>query len=133
RRDVRAPDRGDGRAVGDPGAQPRRRHPLRPRAAAVRLDRGLGVDARRLRRRGARADRPDGGGRARDGAVAAGQERRESARDDPGGGRAGRESALEAVAQGVKTADLGGETSTSDFTDEVIRRTRTKLEVWSTL
>jgi len=48
-------------------------------------------------------------------------------------GRAVRESALEAVAQGVKTADLGGETSTSDFTDEVIRRTRTKLEVWSTL
>jgi isocitrate dehydrogenase (NAD+) len=48
-------------------------------------------------------------------------------------GRAIRESALEAVAQGIKTADLGGHSSTSDFTDEVIRRTHTKLEVWSSL
>jgi isocitrate/isopropylmalate dehydrogenase len=48
-------------------------------------------------------------------------------------GRAVRESALEAVAQGIKTADLGGEASTTEFTDDVIRRTRTKLEVWSTL
>jgi isocitrate/isopropylmalate dehydrogenase len=48
-------------------------------------------------------------------------------------GRAIREAALEAVAQGIKTADLGGHSSTTDFTDEVIRRTKTKLEVWSTL
>jgi isocitrate dehydrogenase (NAD+) len=48
-------------------------------------------------------------------------------------GRAIRESALEAVAQGTKTADLGGHASTTEFTDEVIRRTRTKLEVWSAL
>ena len=48
-------------------------------------------------------------------------------------GRAIREAALEAVAQGVKTADLGGHSSTTDFTDEVIRRTQTKLEVWSTI
>jgi isocitrate/isopropylmalate dehydrogenase len=48
-------------------------------------------------------------------------------------GRAIRESALEAVAQGVKTADLTGNATTTEFTDEVIRRTRTKLEVWSTL
>jgi isocitrate/isopropylmalate dehydrogenase len=48
-------------------------------------------------------------------------------------GRAIREAALEAVAQGEKTADLGGSATTTDFTDEVIRRTRTKLEVWSTL
>ena len=48
-------------------------------------------------------------------------------------GRAIRESALEAVAQGVKTADLAGHSTTTEFTDEVIRRTRTKLEVWSTL
>jgi isocitrate/isopropylmalate dehydrogenase len=40
---------------------------------------------------------------------------------------------LEAVAAGVKTADLAGHAATTDFTDEVIRRTRTKLEVWSTL
>ena len=42
-------------------------------------------------------------------------------------------SALEAVAQGTKTADLGGHAPTSEYTDEVIRRTRTKLEVWSSL
>jgi isocitrate/isopropylmalate dehydrogenase len=33
------------------------------------------------------------------------------------------------VANGVCTADLGGHSSTSDFTDEVIRRTRSKLEI----
>jgi isocitrate dehydrogenase (NAD+) len=48
-------------------------------------------------------------------------------------GRAIREAALEAVAQGVKTADLGGSATTTAFTDDVIRRTRTKLEVWATL
>src|SRR6516225_5615764 len=48
-------------------------------------------------------------------------------------GRAIRESALEAVAQGIKTADLAGHSSTSEFTDEVIARNRTKLEVWTTL
>jgi isocitrate/isopropylmalate dehydrogenase len=44
-----------------------------------------------------------------------------------------REAALEAVAAGVRTADLGGHVGTTEFTDEVIRRTRTKLEVWSAL
>jgi isocitrate dehydrogenase (NAD+) len=55
--------------------------------------------------------------------------------DDRGrsAGRAIREASLEAVAQGVKTADLSGAASTTEFTDEVIRRTRTKLEVWATL
>jgi isocitrate dehydrogenase (NAD+) len=48
-------------------------------------------------------------------------------------GRAIRESALEAVAQGVRTADLGGNASTSEYTDEVIGRTQTKLEVWTTI
>jgi isocitrate dehydrogenase (NAD+) len=47
--------------------------------------------------------------------------------------RAIRESCLEAVADGVRTADLGGHAGTSEYTDEVIRRTRSKLEVWSTL
>jgi isocitrate/isopropylmalate dehydrogenase len=47
--------------------------------------------------------------------------------------RAIREACLEAVADGVRTADLGGHAGTSEFTDEVIRRTRSKLEVWSTL
>jgi isocitrate/isopropylmalate dehydrogenase len=48
-------------------------------------------------------------------------------------GRAIRESALEAVADGTRTADLGGHSGTSEFTDEVIRRTKQKLEVWSSL
>jgi isocitrate dehydrogenase (NAD+) len=47
--------------------------------------------------------------------------------------RAIREACLEAVADGVRTADLGGHVGTSEFTDEVIRRVRSKLEVWSTL
>jgi isocitrate dehydrogenase (NAD+) len=47
--------------------------------------------------------------------------------------RAIRESCLEAVADGVRTADLGGHAGTTEFTDEVIRRVKTKLEVWSTL
>jgi isocitrate/isopropylmalate dehydrogenase len=44
-----------------------------------------------------------------------------------------REAALEAVAAGVRTADLGGHASTHEFTDEVIRHVKTKLEVWSAL
>jgi len=48
----------------------------------------------------------------------------------PGGAEAAtaiRESCLEAVAAGVRTADLGGDAGTSEFTDEVIRRTKQKL------
>jgi isocitrate dehydrogenase (NAD+) len=48
-------------------------------------------------------------------------------------GRALREACLEAVADGIRTADLGGQHGTKDFTDEVIRRTRTKVEVWASL
>jgi len=47
--------------------------------------------------------------------------------------RAIREACLEAVADGVRTADLAGHAGTSEFTDEVIRRTKQKLEVWSSL
>jgi isocitrate/isopropylmalate dehydrogenase len=43
------------------------------------------------------------------------------------------ESVFEAVFEGVKTSDLGGQASTTEFTDEVIRRVKSKLEVWSTL
>ncbi|HEY2542055.1 MAG TPA: isocitrate/isopropylmalate family dehydrogenase, partial [Gaiellaceae bacterium] len=43
-------------------------------------------------------------------------------------GRAIREAALEAVAQGTKTADLGGGASTTEYTDDVIRLTKAKLE-----
>jgi isocitrate/isopropylmalate dehydrogenase len=48
-------------------------------------------------------------------------------------GRAIREAALEAVAAGVRTADLSGHASTTDYTDEVISRVRSKLEVWASL
>jgi len=47
--------------------------------------------------------------------------------------RAIREACLESVADGVRTADLGGHAGTTEFTDEVIRRTRSKLEVWAAL
>ena len=43
------------------------------------------------------------------------------------------ESALEAVSDGIRTADLGGHASTTEFTDEVVRRVRTKVDVWSAL
>lgn len=50
-----------------------------------------------------------------------------------GAARAIREACLEAVSDGIRTADLGGHAGTSEFTDEVIRRARTKLEVWASL
>jgi isocitrate/isopropylmalate dehydrogenase len=59
--------------------------------------------------------------------LANGDERQQQA------GRAIRESCLEAVAQGVRTADLGGDALTTEFTDEVIRRVKSKLEVWAAL
>ncbi|MCB9452173.1 MAG: isocitrate dehydrogenase [Anaerolineaceae bacterium] len=43
------------------------------------------------------------------------------------------ESAMETVYDGVRTSDLGGQASTSEFTDEVIRRVKAKLEVWDAL
>ncbi len=48
-------------------------------------------------------------------------------------GRAIREAALEAVSAGTRTADLGGHASTTDFTDDVITRVRSKIDVWATL
>ena len=48
-------------------------------------------------------------------------------------GRAIREACLEAVAQGSRTPDLGGDLGTSEFTDEVIARVRAKLEIWASL
>jgi isocitrate dehydrogenase (NAD+) len=47
--------------------------------------------------------------------------------------RAIREACLETVADGIRTADLRGDAGTREFTDEVIRRTRSKLDVWATL
>ncbi len=43
------------------------------------------------------------------------------------------ESTLEAVYDGIRTADLGGTAKTDEFTNEVIRRVKAKLEVWAAL
>lgn len=43
------------------------------------------------------------------------------------------EATMEAVYDGVRTTDLGGQASTSGFTDEVIRRVQAKLEIWEAL
>lgn len=43
------------------------------------------------------------------------------------------EGTLETVYNGIKTTDLGGQASTSEFVDEVIREVRGKLEVWDAL
>jgi isocitrate/isopropylmalate dehydrogenase len=43
------------------------------------------------------------------------------------------EAALEAIAGGVRTPDLGGHAGTTEFTDDVCRRIRTKIEVWASL
>jgi isocitrate dehydrogenase (NAD+) len=55
---------------------------------------------------------------------------------DPQAERASRavyESVLEAAAAGVRTPDIGGHSTTTEFTDEVIARVRTKIEIWSSL
>jgi isocitrate dehydrogenase (NAD+) len=43
------------------------------------------------------------------------------------------EATFETILDGIKTADLGGSAGTAEFTDEIIRHIRTKLEVWSAL
>ena len=96
--------------------------------------------------------RRDGRGAARHGAVADGQGPREPDGDAAGlrrgaelrracAGRAGAERAsraiyegvLETVATGTKTIDLGGHATTSEFTDAVVEKVRTKVDVWSSL
>jgi isocitrate dehydrogenase (NAD+) len=47
--------------------------------------------------------------------------------------RAVYEAVLETAAAGVRTPDLGGHAGTTEFTDEVISRVRTKLDAWSRL
>ncbi len=49
------------------------------------------------------------------------------------GSRAIYEATLETTAGGVKTIDLGGSAGTVEFTDAVIEKVRTKVEIWSTL
>jgi isocitrate/isopropylmalate dehydrogenase len=43
------------------------------------------------------------------------------------------ESVLEATATGTKTVDLGGHATTTEFTDAVVEKVRTKVDVWSSL
>lgn len=43
------------------------------------------------------------------------------------------EATIEAVREGTRTADLGGSATTSEFTDEVIHKIQTKLDVWQTM
>jgi isocitrate/isopropylmalate dehydrogenase len=43
------------------------------------------------------------------------------------------EATMETVYDGVRTSDLGGSAKTDEFTNEVIRRVKGKLEVWSAL
>jgi isocitrate/isopropylmalate dehydrogenase len=43
------------------------------------------------------------------------------------------ESVLETTAGGVKTIDLGGHATTTEFTDAVIEKVRTKVDVWDSL
>ena len=47
--------------------------------------------------------------------------------------RAIQESVFEAVYDGVSTADLQGHSTTTEFTDEVIKRVRKKIEIWGSL
>ena len=59
-----------------------------------------------------------------------------SAQGHPGAETASRaiyEAVLEATATGVRTPDLGGHATTSEFTNEVIARVRTKIDIWSSL
>jgi isocitrate/isopropylmalate dehydrogenase len=43
------------------------------------------------------------------------------------------ESVLETTATGVKTIDLGGHSTTTEFTDAVVEKVRTKVDIWSSL
>jgi isocitrate dehydrogenase (NAD+) len=55
--------------------------------------------------------------------------------DDKGAlaSRAISESVFEAVYDGIRTSDLQGHATTTEFTDEVIKRVKTKLAVWPSL
>jgi isocitrate/isopropylmalate dehydrogenase len=43
------------------------------------------------------------------------------------------EAVLEATAAGIRTPDLGGSASSSEFTTEVIERVRVKIDTWASL
>ena len=54
-------------------------------------------------------------------------------RDAARASRAIYEATLETVREGTATADLGGHATTTEFTDAVIEKIKTKLEVWAAL
>jgi isocitrate dehydrogenase (NAD+) len=57
-------------------------------------------------------------------------------RHGPAAERASRaiyEAALETIGAGIKTPDLGGGAGTTEFTNEVIERVRSKIDIWSSL
>ncbi len=43
------------------------------------------------------------------------------------------EATIEAVSGGIRTSDLGGSATTSEFVDAVIEKIKTKLDVWATM
>ena len=43
------------------------------------------------------------------------------------------EATFESVLDGIRTAELGGSAGTREFTDEIIRHVKTKIEVWTAL
>ena len=43
------------------------------------------------------------------------------------------EAAFESIREGIRTSDLGGGATTSEFTDSVIHRVQSKIEVWAAL
>jgi isocitrate/isopropylmalate dehydrogenase len=47
--------------------------------------------------------------------------------------RAVYEGVLETIAGGLKTIDLGGHATTSEFTDAVVEKVRTKVDIWASL
>jgi isocitrate dehydrogenase (NAD+) len=67
------------------------------------------------------------------GAVLSYASARGSGADTDRASRAIYEGVLETVATGTKTVDLGGHATTSEFTDAVVEKVRTKVDVWSSL
>ena len=136
-----------GRRDGHPLAQPRRRLSLRSRDATLRIDRGGGERAHGLRsiaqavvRHGRSASRTAprlfGKNVANPMAMILAEAALLAHVGDPRGPSASRaiyESVLEAVHGGVATSDLGGHASTSEFTNAVIAKVKSKLDVWATL
>jgi isocitrate/isopropylmalate dehydrogenase len=71
---------------------------------------------------------------SREAAERSGREAAErSGREAERAARAIHEAALETVAAGIKTPDLGGHSGTIEFTDAVLERVQTKLDIWPSL